>query len=84
DGFRLAEIDLAMRREGELIGTRQSGLRQFGVARLPEDASLLEAARAHARAIVSADPELREPEHALLGMALARALGGGAPTPIPA
>ena len=42
DGFRLAEIDLALRKEGELIGTRQSGLGQFRVARLPEDAQLLE------------------------------------------
>ena len=30
DGFRLAEIDLELRKEGELIGTRQSGLGQFG------------------------------------------------------
>ena len=31
-----------LRSEGELVGTRQSGLRQFRVARLPEDAPLLE------------------------------------------
>ena len=35
DGFRLAEIDLAMRKEGELVGTRQSGVGQFRVAQLP-------------------------------------------------
>ena len=84
DGFRLAEIDLAMRKEGELIGTRQSGVGQFRVARLPEDAQLLELARARAEAIVASDPELRTPEHALLGMALERELGGEAIAPIPA
>src|SRR5207249_3138299 len=37
DGFRLAEIDLELRKEGELVGTRQSGLGQFRVACLPDD-----------------------------------------------
>ena len=85
DGFRLAEIDLAMRKEGELIGTRQSGLGQFRVARLPDDAELLERARARAHAILDVDPELQAPEHALLGIALAREIGDGeAIAPIPA
>jgi ATP-dependent DNA helicase RecG len=84
DGFRLAEIDLAMRKEGELVGTRQSGLGQFRVARLPEDAQLLELARARAQAILASDPELRAPEHALLGVALQREFGGEALEPIPA
>ena len=38
DGFRLAEIDLRLRGEGELTGTRQSGAPAFRYARLPEDA----------------------------------------------
>ncbi len=84
DGFRLAEIDLAMRKEGELIGTRQSGLGQFRVARLPEDAQLLELARARAESILAGDPELCSPEHALLAVVLERGLGGEALTPIPA
>jgi ATP-dependent DNA helicase RecG len=84
DGFRLAEIDLAMRKEGELVGTRQSGLGQFRVARLPDDAELLELARARARSILAEDPELRAPEHALLGVALERELGSEARAPIPA
>jgi ATP-dependent DNA helicase RecG len=78
DGFRLAEIDLRMRKEGELIGTRQSGLGQFRVARLPDDAQMLERARACAEAIVARDPELRAPEHALLAVALERELGAAA------
>jgi len=84
DGFRLAEIDLAMRKEGELIGTRQSGLGQFRIARLPEDAQVLERARARAEAIVADDPELCAPEHALLRVALERQLGADAAQPLPA
>ena len=84
DGFRLAEIDLELRSEGELVGTRQSGLRQFEVAELPADAQLLERARARAEAIVASDQELRMPEHALLGEALRRRYGAEALEPIPA
>jgi ATP-dependent DNA helicase RecG len=84
DGFRLAEIDLELRSEGELVGTRQSGVGQFDVARLPDDAHLLERARVWAQAILGEDPELREPEHMLLGDALARAFGDDALQPIPA
>jgi ATP-dependent DNA helicase RecG len=84
DGFRLAEIDLELRNEGELVGTRQSGLGQFQVACLPDDAQLLERARAQAQAIVAADPELRAPEHALLEAELTRKFGAAALEPIPA
>ena len=84
DGFRLAEIDLALRKEGELVGTRQSGFGQFRVACLPQDAQLLERARALAEAIFAADPGLAMPEHALLGEALDRRFGADALDPIPA
>jgi ATP-dependent DNA helicase RecG len=84
DGFRLAEIDLTLRKEGELIGTRQSGSGQFRVARLPEDAQLLERARARAEAILAGDPQLRSPEHALLATVLQEAVGEQALEPIPA
>jgi ATP-dependent DNA helicase RecG len=84
DGFELAEIDLRLRSEGELIGVRQSGVGQHQIACLPEDAGLLERARARAEAIVAADPQLREPEHALLGDALELAFGADALEPIPA
>jgi ATP-dependent DNA helicase RecG len=84
DGFRLAEIDLELRSEGELVGTRQSGVGQFDVARLPDDALLLERARVWAQEIVVADPDLRAPEHALLADALLHAFGADALEPIPA
>jgi ATP-dependent DNA helicase RecG len=84
DGFRLAEIDLELRGEGEMLGTRQSGLAQFKVARLPDDAELLERARMRARAILDADPELSEPEHTLIEEAVKAAYGADALEPIPA
>jgi len=83
DGWELAEIDLRLRQEGELIGTRQSGVGRHRIASLPQDAALLERARARAQAIVARDPHLREPEHALLEHALARAFGAEAHAPIP-
>ena len=66
DGFRLAEVDLTLRGEGDVLGTRQHGLPEFRVARLPEDAELLERARAWSIELLRADPELADPEHALL------------------
>jgi ATP-dependent DNA helicase RecG len=66
DGFRLAEIDLELRREGELVGTRQSGYGEFAVARLPEDEPLLDRAREVAADLLADDPDLIGPEHALL------------------
>jgi len=82
DGFRLAEIDLELRGEGELIGVRQSGLAQFRVAELPRDRELQERARLRAEAIDTADPELEWPEHALLADALAGVFGEEARAPI--
>jgi ATP-dependent DNA helicase RecG len=85
DGFRLAEIDLELRREGELVGTRQSGYGEFAVARLPEDEPLLERARTRAAAILEADPDLLAPEHALLADALRERYGAAElALPIPA
>src|SRR5437868_13532678 len=66
DGFRLAEIDLALRKGGEVLGTRQHGHEEFRVARLPEDAELLERAQALALQILQADPALHSPENSLL------------------
>ncbi|HVF78640.1 MAG TPA: ATP-dependent DNA helicase RecG [Solirubrobacteraceae bacterium] len=84
DGFELAKIDLELRGEGELAGTRQSGLAQFKVARLPEDEELAEAAKVYAERLLAADPELSWPEHALLADALAQAYGAAELAPLPA
>jgi ATP-dependent DNA helicase RecG len=84
DGFALAEIDLELRGEGEMLGTRQSGLQAFRFARLPEDAELLDRARMRARSMLDEDPQLARPEHALLEDALAAVYGADALAPIPA
>jgi ATP-dependent DNA helicase RecG len=83
DGFRLAEVDLELRGAGEVLGTRQHGLPQFKVARLPEDAELLQRARDRADALLEEDPKLELPEHALLRDA-AEARFGSELAPIPA
>jgi ATP-dependent DNA helicase RecG len=84
DGFKLAEIDLELRREGELIGTRQSGIGRHRFARLPDDARLLDRARAWAETIAATDLELASPEHVLLGEALERTYGADSEEAIPA
>jgi ATP-dependent DNA helicase RecG len=84
DGFRLAEIDLELRGEGEIAGTRQHGQAEPRVASLPQDVELLERAREWAKRLLATDPALAAPEHALLGEALERALGAEAHEPIPA
>ena len=84
DGFKLAEIDLELRGEGEMLGTRQAGLAQFRVARLPEDAELLGGARRIAAALLESDSDLALPEHALLALAVEAAYGSEALDPIPA
>jgi ATP-dependent DNA helicase RecG len=84
DGFELAQIDLELRGEGEIAGTRQSGLAQFRFAQLPEDEAIAEAAKVYAEALLAADPELVEPEHVLLGEALTAVYGAGELAPLPA
>ncbi len=61
DGFRIAEEDLKLRGEGEILGTRQSGTPGFQIARMEHHAQLLEIARDDARLILSQDEELTSP-----------------------
>jgi len=71
DGFRLAEIDLELRGAGEILGTRQHGLPEFRVARLPDDADLLERACARADSVAGLDDGLlREAVDARFGSEL--------------
>lgn len=58
DGFRIAEEDLALRGEGEVLGTRQSGLPGFRIANHEQHSALLEAARKDAALIMARDPQL--------------------------
>jgi ATP-dependent DNA helicase RecG len=61
DGFRIAEEDLKLRGEGELLGTRQSGTPGFRLASLEAHGDLLETARNDARLVLETDPELMSP-----------------------
>jgi ATP-dependent DNA helicase RecG len=61
DGFRIAEEDLRLRGEGDLLGTRQSGMPGFRVARLDVHAPLIEAARDDATLALRTDPSLTGP-----------------------
>jgi ATP-dependent DNA helicase RecG len=58
DGFRIAEEDLRLRGEGEVLGTRQSGAPGFRLACFPEHADLLNLARAEAQNVFDANPNL--------------------------
>jgi ATP-dependent DNA helicase RecG len=61
DGFRIAEEDLRLRGEGDVLGTRQSGMPGFKLARLEVHAPLIEVARDDARLALSRDPALKTP-----------------------
>ncbi len=65
DGFELAEVDLELRGEGQLLGTRQSGLSDLRFTKLRADRALLERARAAAQELID--------EHGPLDDALAAA-----------
>jgi ATP-dependent DNA helicase RecG len=82
DGFKLAEVDLALREGGEVLGTRQHGLPRFRVASLPADNLLLERARLVCDQLLADDPELSSPELDLLRVAVAARYGNEA-SPIP-
>ncbi|MFO1183856.1 MAG: ATP-dependent DNA helicase RecG [Bauldia sp.] len=61
DGFVIAEEDLRLRGEGELLGTRQSGMPGFRLASAEHHSALMELARQDARATLVADPDLAGP-----------------------
>ena len=60
DGFRIAEEDLRLRGEGDVLGTRQSGLPGFRIARAEVHGKYLGAARDDAALTLSRDPSLAE------------------------
>ncbi len=59
NGFELSELDLALRGAGELGGTRQWGITDIGMEAI-KNIRMVEAARAEAAAVVSADPSLAD------------------------
>ncbi|MFP3714679.1 ATP-dependent DNA helicase RecG [Puerhibacterium sp. TATVAM-FAB25] len=73
DGFRLAQLDLELRNEGDVLGAAQSGrTSSLRLLRVVKDADLIEEARRAAVALVDADPGLSG--HPLLAAAIAAQL----------
>jgi ATP-dependent DNA helicase RecG len=58
DGFELAEVDLELRGEGTILGTRQQGRTDLKLASLRRDRELVKQAREMAFDLVDADPTL--------------------------
>jgi ATP-dependent DNA helicase RecG len=63
DGFKIAELDLAERGMGDLIGARQHGGFELRHARLPDDADLLTHARELATQVIAGDAGLQRREN---------------------
>ena len=70
DGFRIAEEDLRLRGEGDVMGAKQSGAPGFRLAQIEVHGELLRAARAEAEAVVAEDEQLAAPEHRSLRLLL--------------
>ncbi|MFL6089179.1 MAG: ATP-dependent DNA helicase RecG [Aeromicrobium sp.] len=61
DGFELSRVDLELRHEGDVLGTRQSGLRSsLRLLSVVRDEAVIEDARAAASAVIASDPELAD------------------------
>ena len=73
DGFKLSQIDLQQRREGDILGAAQSGKKStLKFLRALADATIIERAREDARALIAADPTLAK--HPNLARTIDRAL----------
>ena len=57
DGFKLAEYDLSLRREGDILGNRQHGASALKLINVVRDAATIEAAHDDARALLERDPQ---------------------------
>lgn len=75
-GFDLADLDLKIRGPGEFLGTRQAGFASTLKMASITDVKLIEKARDQAQALFEKDPELNQPEHALLAEAFERFWNG--------
>lgn len=73
DGFLLADTDLRLRGEGDLLGQRQSGLPILRLARITDDLELISRAHDDAERLLDGDPDLSADAHALLRAFVAEA-----------
>lgn len=66
DGFYIAGEDLKLRGPGDLFGIRQSGLMEFRIGDIYQDADILKITSEAAGEILALDPDLSLPQHAVL------------------
>ncbi len=66
DGFELAKMDLSLRKEGDVAGSRQHGVSALRFSNLVRDADLIDASRADAQRVLASDPLLVHPANALM------------------
>ncbi len=78
DGFFIAGEDLKLRGPGDVFGIRQSGLMEFRIGDIYQDADILKLASESAGEILSLDPLLTLPEHQNLKKRLTEYCSGGA------
>lgn len=77
DGFFIAGEDLKMRGPGDLFGIRQSGLLDFKIGDVYQDAGLLKRAESCADSLLAEDADLSGPEHKALAAYVAKVLAEG-------
>jgi len=66
DGFEIAEVDLELRGPGDIMGTQQSGDLDLKIADLAKDGQIVVLARDNARKMLTEDPLLENPNHAIV------------------
>jgi ATP-dependent DNA helicase RecG len=67
DGFELAEVDLELRGEGQLLGTRQSGWSDLRFTKLRQDRELIEQARSLAHELCDVDGPWQDEADRMVG-----------------
>ncbi|HEX6124195.1 MAG TPA: ATP-dependent DNA helicase RecG [Pyrinomonadaceae bacterium] len=65
DGFRIAEKDLELRGQGEILGTRQSGIQSFKIANIVRDIEILDEARRAAEAYLGPKRHTKETQEVI-------------------
>lgn len=74
DGFFIAGEDLRLRGPGDLFGIRQSGIMDFRLGDVFQDAKILKSASEAAKILLAKDPRLAKPENEMLRSMLEQAL----------
>ena len=77
DGFDIAETDLQLRGAGDITGTMQSGILDFGISDIATDGKILVAARKATKHILDTDPKLEKESHQMIKIELEKSQNNG-------